>query len=429
MAPAGISRGLSYRALRRQVRETATLARIAQEISSSLLFEDILDRVYKSFRGILPYDRIGLAVINETGHEVIAIGARSNARKLHIETGYTATLKTSSLEKIIKTGKPRIINDLRAYLHKHPESDSTRRIVAEGIRSNLTFPLCAQGKRVGFIFFSSRKTGAYTRAHIDSFQRLATMLSIAVEKGRLYREATQANEMKNRLLGIAAHDLRNPLTVVIGYLTIMQDEPADIACQSELTIVMRKCKQMLELVDGLLDSSILESRGLELNLQRLDLDAFLKQICADSRILAEAKSISLELKIEPDLPALSADRVRLQQTFENLISNAIKYSPPAKTVSISARAAARCVEVCVSNEGQGIPKEELPRLFKEFGRANVRPTGGERSVGLGLSIAQRIAKAHGGSIRVENLPGTGASFIVSLPYQRKRLGKKFLDLR
>lgn len=429
MAPTGIHRGLSYGALRKRVRETKTLARIAQEISSSLLFDDILDRVYRSFRGILPYDRIGLAVIAEGGREVVAIGSRSSARKLHIDTGYTAPLKASSLEKILRTGKPRIINDLRAYLREHPESDSTRRIVAEGIRSNLTFPLCAQGKRVGFIFFSSRRAGAYTRAHIDSFRRLAVMLSIAVEKGRLYREATQADEMKNRLLGIAAHDLRNPLTVVIGYLAIMQDEPANSACKPELTIVMRKCRQMLELVDGLLESSILESRGLELNLQSLDLGELLEQICADSRILAEAKSIRLTPDIEPGLPALTVDRFRLRQMFENLISNAVKYSPPAKIVSISARAAARRVEVRVHNEGQGIPEEAFPRIFKEFGRANVRPTGGERSVGLGLSIAQRIAKAHGGIIRVESLPGAGATFIVSLPYPRKEQGRKFLDLR
>jgi len=412
-----------------QARETASLARIAEAISSSLRFEDILGHVYESFRTLLPYDRIGLALVTDAGRVVRSIGARSSARKLHLPAGYRAPLKGSSLAHILKTGKPRIISDLKEYLSRHPQSDSTRRIVAEGLRSSLTYPLIAQGKPVGFIFFSSRKVGAYAKEHIDSFRRVATLLSLAVEKGRLYEDLKEADEMKNRIMGIAAHDLRNPLTVVIGYLTLIEENPGSASCREEVAIVQRKCKQMLSIIDSLLDASIIESRGLELSFQRLDLREFLRQICVDSKILAAPKEIRLKLDLPSALPALMVDRFRLLQTFDNLISNAIKYSLPKTTVTLSARVVADAVEISVADQGQGIPAEELSLLFKDFGRASAKPTAGERSIGLGLSIAQRIAKAHGGIIRVKSEPGVGTTFTVCLPLRTAKGGRVLFDLR
>jgi len=410
-------------ALRQQVREAASLARIAEEISASLLFEDILGHVYTSFRTLLPYDRIGLALVDDGGRVVRSIGARSRARKIYIPPGYSAHLKGSSLGKILKTGKPRIINDLKEYLSGHPRSDSTRRIVAEGMRSSLTYPLIAQGRPVGFIFFSSRQRGAYAAEHVDSFRRVATLLSLSVEKGRLYKRLEEADQMKNRIMGIVAHDLSNPLTVVIGYLGLMRDDAANAALKEEVEIILRNCKKMSSIIDSLLDSSVARAGGLKLSPAGLDLRKFLGQICVDSRILAEPKSISLKLELPPELPELSADHFRLLQAFDNLISNAVKYSFPNTTITLSARVAARAVEVSVADQGQGIPPGELSKLFKEFGRTSVQPTAGERSIGLGLSIAYRIVKAHGGTIRVKSRPGAGTVFTVSLPLQAKKGGR------
>ncbi|OGS39434.1 MAG: hypothetical protein A2506_01035 [Elusimicrobia bacterium RIFOXYD12_FULL_66_9] len=423
------SRLISDAGMRKQARETASLARIAEAISSSLRFEDILGHVYESFRTLLPYERIGLALVTDAGRVVRSIGARSSARKLHLLPGYRAPLKGSSLAKILKTGKPRIINDLEEYLLAHPQSDSTRRIVAEGMRSSLTYPLSSQGKAVGFIFFSSKKPGTYSQEHIGSFRRVATLLSLSVEKGRLYEDLAAADEMKNRIMGIAAHDLRNPLTVVIGYLTLIQDAPGNDAYKSDVNIIQRKCKQMLSIIDSLLDSSIIESRGLELSPQRLDLREFLQQICVDSQILAEPKQIRLELELPSKLPVLMADRFRLLQTFDNLISNAIKYSMPKTTVTLSARVISGAVAITVADQGQGIAPEDFSLLFKDFGRTSAKPTAGERSIGLGLSIAQRVVKAHGGTIKVKSEQGEGTAFTVCLPLQAPSGGRVLFDVR
>jgi len=129
-------------------------------------------------------------------------------------------MEGSSLQKIIETGAPRILNDLSAYLLNHPESESTRRIVADGVRSSLTCPLVSQGKPIGFIFFSSESPNTFNETHVGFFMKIANKLAMIVEKGRLYQQLKELNDTKNRFLGIAAHDLRSPLAAVKGFLNL-----------------------------------------------------------------------------------------------------------------------------------------------------------------------------------------------------------------
>ena len=327
------------------------------------------------------------------------------------------------------TGKPVWVPDVTQD-HNFPRAPLA---MEAGLRGALAIPVLS-GRRVTLVlaFFIREVRPGVDERMVELISGAASQLGSLIERRRVEDERVKlagANEMKNRLLGIAAHELRNPLTVMVGHLALLQEEIVDGSRRQELAIVQRKCKQMLAIIEGLLDSSIIESRGVALDIESLDLVEFLGQVCADGRILAEEKSIDLKLEFEPGLPLVRGDRVRLQQVFDNLISNAVKYSPSGKTIRVSARAAGEAVEVAVADEGAGIPGEDLPRLFKEYGRARVCPTGGERSVGLGLSIAQRMVQAHGGTIRVKSEPGAGATFIVSLPLRRTEKGAPVLDLR
>lgn len=304
---------------------------------------------------------------------------------------------------------------------------------AAGLKGALAIPVLAEHRVTLVLAFYIRETrpGVDERM-VELISGGASQLGSLIERKRAEDERqrlSETNEIKNRLLGIAAHDLRNPLTIMVGHVALLQEEAVDASRKRQLSIVQRKCQQMLTLIDGMLDSSIIESRGLLLDLQSLDLGELLEQLCADGRLLAEDKAIGLKLQLEPGLPALTADRARLQQVFDNLIGNAVKYSPPGRTVAVTARAAGNAVEVAVSDEGPGIPAGDLPRLFKEFGRAQTRTTGGERSVGLGLSIAHRLVQAHDGTIRVESAPGAGATFTVSLPLHRQGKSAPAVDLR
>ena len=174
--------------LKAQSEQSATLATISQRVNEGLLVDEVLDHVYENFFSLIPYDRIGLALLEEGRAVVRAHWARSEAEEIQLPLGYSARLAGSSLEDIIRTGRPRILNDLEDYLEKHPDSDSTRRIVAEGMRSSLTCPLVVKGQAVGFLFFSSMKPNTYNAAHQEVFLKIADQLALTLEKGRIYQE-------------------------------------------------------------------------------------------------------------------------------------------------------------------------------------------------------------------------------------------------
>lgn len=197
--------------LRARFNELMKLLEISSELNKVLLLDDILAQIYTFFQDVIPYDRIGCALIDDDGKNVTAYWARFTYQEQpRIGKGYSAPLAGSSLDTIIKTGEPRILNDLQAYLTQHPDSESTRRIVAEGIRSSLTCPLLAEGKPVGFLFFSSRQKNTYEHLHEEIFLFIAGQVAQIIEKSRLYQKIIDLNnelqDAYQQLQQQASHD-------------------------------------------------------------------------------------------------------------------------------------------------------------------------------------------------------------------------------
>lgn len=401
--------------------ELRRLSSVTEQINAGLLLDDVLEHVFQSFQSIVPYDRIGFSLLENGDQIARARWSRSRTAKLLLRRGYSAPLAGSSLQAILETGQPRILNDLEAYLAEHPASESTRLIVTEGIRSSLTCPLVAMGRPIGFLFFSSEQTGTYRDAHVGVYRQLAGQLAVIVEKGRLYQQLLELNDLKNRFLGVAAHDLRSPIAVVQGYVGLLDAGvfgPVAEAQREVLDRVAATCGAMIELVDDLLDVSAIESGKLELRFSATSLPPFLAQCHADQVRLARLKGIELRLELEAGLPQVRMDASRVTQVLANLIGNAVKFSHPATTITLGAKASADEVELRVADEGPGIPEAELSRLFSEFGRTSVKPTAGERSTGLGLAIVRRIVDAHGGRAWAESRLGEGSTFRFTLPVER-----------
>lgn len=183
--------------------ELHLLLEVLGKINSGLVTEEILDHIYESFRTIIPYDRIGFALVEPEGRTVRSIWARAEYDHLELPPGYAAALEGSSLQRLLAAGEPRILNDLESYLHEHPTSGSTAKIVREGIRSSLTCPLIVENRPIGFLFFSSKEIGAYADAHVELYQVIASHVAIIVDKGRLHQELLEA---KHTLEGLANVD-------------------------------------------------------------------------------------------------------------------------------------------------------------------------------------------------------------------------------
>ncbi|GAB5544710.1 MAG: hypothetical protein SangKO_044700 [Sandaracinaceae bacterium] len=253
---------------------------------------------------------------------------------------------------------------------------------------------------------------------IDEMMELNNELaSLQRELARQNVTLERLNQQKNQLLGMVAHDLRNPLGVVAGYARTMMEGlagPTTERQQRFLERIARTSEHMLRMVDDLVDLSSIESGRVELERRELDLAAMLADAVALNRVLAERKGIAIELDVTGTL-TVAADGGKLRQVVDNLLSNAVKYSHEDTTVRVEARVTDPVVQVSVEDQGQGIPEAELARLFEPFGRTSVKGTAGEKSTGLGLAIVKRILEAHDGTIEVQSEVGVGSTFRFTLP--------------
>lgn len=225
------------------------------------------------------------------------------------------------------------------------------------------------------------------------------------------------NQQKNELLSMAAHDLRNPLGIVMGYSRFLlgDEQPLTEDQRMYVTNIHRSAQFLLHLVEDLLDVSTIESGNLRLNRARLDVGELVAHAVRLNAPMGAAKGIELAAEQSPQGPIMVVDGPKIEQVLNNLITNALKYSHQGTRVLVVLREEPGAAVVEVRDQGQGIPASELGQLFQPFGRTSVQSTGGERSTGLGLAIVRNIVEAHGGRIEVESEVGRGSVFRVTLP--------------
>ena len=404
--------------LKKQFEQFDRLYKITAQINAGLTLDEILNQIFESLESLIPYDRIGFSLLEENGRVLRNQWARSKTTQIILTPGYTAPMEGSHLQQIVEAGRPRIINDLATYLEEHPKSESTRMIVEEGMGSSLTFPLIGMHHPIGFIFFNSMQPNVYENAHVELFLQIAGQLSNILEKSRLYKQSMELNQMKDRFLGIAAHDLRSPIAIIMNYLEyLLEGHPGKITESQDniLNKTLKVSEKMLNLVNELLDVNAIEAGRLELKMDAIDLIQYLKECYEENLILSKAKSIELVLDLDPELPVIVMDPHRIDQVMNNLITNAIKFSYPHTTITLRARVLDQDVSISVQDQGQGIPAQEVDTLFTEFGKTSVRSTAGEKSTGLGLAIAKRIVGLHGGRIWAESKVDVGSIFTFTLP--------------
>jgi two-component system, OmpR family, sensor kinase len=240
------------------------------------------------------------------------------------------------------------------------------------------------------------------------------------ELARRTAQLEEVNEQKNQLIGMAAHDLRNPIGAIRGFAQLLLTRVGDRLDDRERMVlerIERSSDHMLDLVTDLLELTEVDRSGLAVTLDRTECDVaeLITQSVEVDRALAEEKEITIELELA-DAPLVAVlDERKLEQVLANLLSNAIKFSAPRTTITVRLRSEGRMLVLEVSDEGPGIPDDELDEVFRPFARTSVRPTAGERSTGLGLAIVQRIVQGHGGRIELETELGIGSTFRVLLP--------------
>ena len=272
-------------------------------------------------------------------------------------------------------------------------------------------PVVSSGGYLGFILFMFILGVIFETGRKRAFGRLEDALkNLEASNAQLRR----LNQEKNEFLGIAAHDLKNPLGVVIGTAELLRISKDAKQGDRLIGNIIGAGTRMLHLVKNLLDANAIEEGRFTSKLECCDLQALLEQCVADNHSAADRKEINLQVETSGTQWG-KADRNATAQILDNLVSNAVKYSPRKTTVHLRVEVEGHSAIVSIRDEGPGIGGEDLKKMFGKFVRLTARPTGGESSNGLGLSIVKRLAEAMAGTIRCESKLGAGATFILELP--------------
>lgn len=262
---------------------------------------------------------------------------------------------------------------------------------------------------VGIILFLFVLGLVFEVSRAEAFDQMQASLDLLVHSNE---QLTHLNNEKTEFLGIAAHDLRNPLSAVIGFADLLQLEPAP-KTQQRAANISKAGRRMLELINDLLDANAIESGRYASQVEPLEIRALVLASMQHNATASDRKQIALDLLEGPPCWA-QADRKATLQILDNLVSNALKYSPLGSRVTLSLHVSEGWVDFAICDRGPGISAEDQAKLFQKHMKLTARPTGGESSVGLGLSIVKRLAEAMGGSVLCQSVLGEGSKFILRL---------------
>lgn len=436
-----------------------TLLHVAEAVSGITNFKEIMHSVLERTLITLNCER-GVVQLYDEEHKLfrplLSIGFSPEAEQRWL-SDQVAWLQPSSdqyhgFQKQLLEGHATLINAEQCYHQPNPF----------GHLMILAAPIMFNNRLYGLIALDRSRLPGEDSTHISQewqqraeftvwdmvvIEGIAQLAGLAVEQARLQQIAIdarageaamrEANALKDEFLAITAHEFRSPLTIILAHSQMAlrmlgraarQEQSKELSSQltQYLSIIEEQARQLTDIVSTFLEVTRINRGQLTLNLKEVDLASIAQQVVADHKAVSAEHTISCIVEESEQPYLVKGDSARLQQIIANLVANAIKYSPLGGPVNVRLR---RCsshenkanIEVCVEDQGIGIPLDAQPRLFERFYRAPNIEGSKTRGVGLGLYIVAQLLQMHGGTIRVESsgIPGEGSSFIFTLPALEK----------
>ena len=324
----------------------------------------------------------------------------------------------AEVRRVARSGVPDLVPEVCAWRPEGAEHGPacTEVLDALGVRSLILAPLRARGHTPGVLLALCTGVGRRYEADDLAFvEALASRAAVALDNAWLFRRAQDATHLRDEVLGIVSHDLRNPLNVISMASALILDGAIPEPVRRPAETIQRMVVQMNHLIQDLLEVSRIEAGSLEVEPQPVAAPDLLRSAYEAWAPLAGAKSIALAVETDAGAPAVLADTARVLQVFSNLIGNAVKFTPEGGRIVLGAEPDEGAVRFRVADTGSGIPAGQLTRVFDRFWQARENRRGG---AGLGLAIAKGIVEAHGGRIWAESVEGQGSTFFFTLPSRK-----------
>ena len=404
---------------RKRLSEIDTLYRVSQAVTSSLEVATIAAEVAEAVRNVLGVRNACLVTFRR---DSMPGDCSEELRQLLLEPSMITALAAGA-----------------SIISEESNGAAAAWAARAGIRSYAFVPGIANGQLICVLCADNGPERLEFHASAQRFlQSLASQAALAVQNALLVSELKNQNEeimaanaklreldlLKSRFLSVATHELRTPLSVILGYNSMLAESLEDRLSEEEkntLAESVAACKRLIRLVNSMLDLNQIQAGQMKMDFARQDLLRVVSGVVALLQPDARRREIKLGLELPARMPRLMLDAERMQQVLINLVGNALKFTPPGGHIKVVVRQRDSKVEISVIDTGVGISPEDRDHIFDEFAQVNRQAERRQREgSGLGLAIAKRIVEAHGGVILVTSQPGRGSTFTCSLP-MRSRL--------
>ena len=411
-------------ALQRRNEYLAASSEIGRLVTSTLDLETIFDRSVNLILERFGFYYASIFILEEDSFKAVLQEATGKAGKKLKERKHTLTVgSNSTVGKASASGKVVVINNTALdALHKHnpllPET-----------KAEAAIPLKTGDRVIGILDIQSTEVNAFSEDDIAILQLLADQISVGIDNARSYNIAQQAVEemrevdrLKSQFLANMSHELRTPLNSIIGFARVILkgiDGPITDLQQQDLTAIFNSGQHLLGLINDILDLSRIEAGKMDLTFDEVNVSDLISSVMSTAAGLVKDKPIEMKSEIEPDLPLVRADAMRIRQVLINFMSNAAKFTEEGEiVVKANLEEAAKgqqAVMVSVIDTGPGISQEDQAKLFQPFSQVDASLTRKVGGSGLGLSICHHFIQMHNGQIGVRSAAGKGSTFYFTIP--------------
>ncbi|MEN3311924.1 MAG: two-component system, OmpR family, sensor histidine kinase KdpD [Actinomycetota bacterium] len=388
--------------------------RCARALGSSLEVDQAFGAFIRELRGLIDFDRVTIVLVEGGRAEVMAVAGRGTDTVF--PPGSARPVRGSVLEEVLEG---RLVYRPAMEPDRYPEEED---LLALGLQSRLLAPLPVGPRTIGMLGLVRAEQDAFSPEEIELVAVLGRLVATAVQNIRAYEaERTTADELRRLsalradFVSLVSHELRSPMAAVIGAARTLQERWRELSAeqrQSFLELIGDETSRLADLIGDVLDTSRIEAGTFSFTFSDVDLAELMRDVVAAADLAQD--EVRVTAQVNGTLPRVRGDRIRLRQVVQNLVDNAVKYSPTGAEVRVTAGTDDAHVQVAVEDTGPGIPLADQKVIFDKFGRATV-DGGTKPGTGLGLFIARSIAEAHGGSLDVDSAPAQGSVFTLELP--------------
>jgi len=422
--------------IQKRSNQLSVLHSVSDALSQSLDLAFVLDKAVEKIKETLGCDAVWIYVVDSARKQLRMRGSRGlDEQSAQFMERRSITSGISG--KICETGAPLVFEDVGTD-SRYKEISSGSKVTSLGFVTAAGFPIKVKEKVIGVLHLAHQKRRPFTPDELQLIESLAQEIGVAVENARLFEQVSQktaeleetnrelrhANQAKSEFISAISHELRTPLNIIMGNAELTGDGffgAINSAQKKSLRQIQENSHFLLRMVNNILTLSRIEANRLTLELAPVEIDKVISLAKSQAESLNRNPRLEISWDIDQHIDFIVTDGTKLEEILQNLIGNAIKFTPQGKIdVRVKQFSNEDRVEFTVADTGIGIELGDLDRIFQAFEQINEAHTGPYNGVGLGLSIVKKYVHLMDGDIRVESELGRGSTFTVSLPRRLTR---------